>query len=138
MGSLKRLQKEIILYLEPLIAPRYKRIGLWTSKESMSRKAYYYISVTDKSVKAKAFKSKNFVQYEQVSDHRCGQGNQVGIVGRLRVSPDRAAEPEPVGTGQSGSYVVPLRSSSSQPLTAMQKERREACLVEEGHHLRNK
>lgn len=82
----------------------------------MSRKAYYYISVTDKSVKAKAFKSKNFVQYEQVSDHRCGQGNQVGIVDRLRVSPDRAAEPEPVGTGQSGSYVVPLRSSSIQLL----------------------
>lgn len=62
----------------------------------------------------------------------------MGIVGRLRVSPDRAAEPELVGMGQSGSYVVPLRSSASQPLTALQKERREECPVEKGHHLRNK
>ena len=59
-------------------------------------------------------------------------------MGRLRVSPDRAAEPEPVGMGQSGSYVVPLRSSASQPLTVLQKERREECPVKEGHHLRNK
>lgn len=38
---------------------------------------------------------------------------------RLRMDPDRAAEPESVGTGQSGSYVVHLRSSSNQPFTGI-------------------